>query len=235
MWIHVSKLLVINPVSVDIWDNLVLEYAERVLSPGTSIVVRHLPGAPPFIETDYERELAAPLVVKEVLRANREGFDAVVINCFDDPGLEASREVSDIPVLGIGETSLSVAMLLGYNIAIVSTGKGWSALYRRRVSALGIERRVVYISSIEVPILDLRRDVEKIKSMLLAEIERAVKEHGVDVVVLGCGGFIGLSSELSEKAGIPVVDPTLTTLKVAEAVVNLGLKHRKMKSPPETL
>lgn len=229
------KLLVINPVGVEVWNDLVLEYAKQVLSPETSIVVRHIPGAPPFIETDYERELAASLVVKEVVRANREGFNAVVINCFDDPGLEASREVSDILVLGIGETSLSVAMLLGYNIAIVSTGREWRFLYRRRISALGIEKRVVYISSIEIPILDLRKDIEKVKNALLVEVKKAVEDHGADVVVLGCGGFIGLSSELSKQVGVPVVDPTLTTLKVAEAMVKLGLKHRKIKHPLEAL
>jgi allantoin racemase len=65
----------------------------------------------------------------------------------------------------------------------------------------------------------------------LKPIERAVKEHGAEVVVLGCCGFIGLSGELSRKAGIPVIDPAITTLKAAEALTKLGLKHLKIKSP----
>lgn len=225
------RLLVINPVGVDVWNNLVLEYARTVISPDVDVVVRHISGAPPFIETEYEKELAAPLVVREVLRANDEGFNGVVINCFDDPGLEASREVSSIPVLGIGETSLAAAMLLGYNIAVISTGREWSAIYRRRASQLGVEKRVVYVSGIDIPILDLRKEIEKVKTLLVKEIERAIRDHGADVAVLGCGGFIGLADELSKVTGIPVIDPTITTLKIAEAIIKLKLKHRKVKSP----
>lgn len=224
------KLLIINPVGVDVWNELTLSYATQVLSPDAKVAVRNIPDAPPYIETEYEKELAAPLVVREVLRASKEGFHGVIINCFDDPGLEASREVSDIPVFGIGETSLMVAMLLGYNVGIVSTGREWSTLYRRRASQLGIEKRVVYISGIEVPILELRKDVDKVVGLLAEEIEKA-KDLGVDVIVLGCGGFIGLADKLSRVTGVPVVDPTLTTLKVAEAFVKLGLRHRKVKSP----
>lgn len=224
------KLLIINPVGVDVWNELTLSYATQVLSPDAKVAVRNIPDAPPYIETEYEKELAAPLVVREVLRASKEGFHGVIINCFDDPGLEASREVSDIPVFGIGETSLMVAMLLGYNVGIVSTGREWSTLYRRRASQLGIEKRVVYISGIEVPILELRKDVDKVVGLLAEKIEKA-KDLGVDVIVLGCGGFIGLADKLSSVTGVPVVDPTLTTLKVAEAFVKLGLRHRKVKSP----
>lgn len=225
------RLLVINPVGVDVWNDLVLNYARTVLSPDVDVTVKHIPGAPPFIETEYEKELAAPLVVREVLKANEEGFKGVIINCFDDPGLEASREVSSIPVFGIGETSLIIAMLLGYNIAVISTGKEWSTIYRRRVSQLGVEKRVVYISGIDVPILDLRKEIERVKILLVKEIEKAVRDYCVNVAVLGCGGLIGLADELSEITGIPVIDPTITTLKIAEAVIKLKLKHRKVKWP----
>ncbi|MEM0045877.1 MAG: aspartate/glutamate racemase family protein, partial [Desulfurococcaceae archaeon] len=222
---------VINPVSVDVWDDLVLKYAKTVLSSDVEVAVRHIPSAPPFIETEYEKELAAPLVVREVLKASEEGFKGVVINCFDDPGLEASREVSSIPVLGIGETSLMTAMLLGYNIAVISTGREWSTIYRRRASQLGVERRIVYISGIDVPILDLRKEIERVKALLVGEIKKAIRDYGADVAVLGCGGLIGLADELSETTGIPVIDPTITTLKIAEAIIKLKLKHRKVKSP----
>ncbi|MEM4863322.1 MAG: aspartate/glutamate racemase family protein [Candidatus Nezhaarchaeales archaeon] len=87
------KLLIINPVGVDIWNELTLSYAKQVLSFDVEVVVRNIPGAPPYIETEYEKELVAPLVIKEVVKAGKEGFHGVIINCFDDPGLEGSREV----------------------------------------------------------------------------------------------------------------------------------------------
>ena len=221
------KLLIINPVSTSIWNDYTLQYARYILSRDIDIHVRNLPKAPPAIECDYDRDLAAPYVVEEVVKANKEGFSGIVINCFDDPGLEASREVSDVLVLGIGETSLVTALLLGYRVAVISTGRNSRLAYYRKAVALGLEKRIVYTSGIDVSVLSLRKDLDRVKGMLLGEIRRAVEVYGVEVVVLGCGGFIGLAEELSKASGIPVIDPTLVTLKVAEFLIKLGIRHSK--------
>jgi allantoin racemase len=221
------KLLVLNPVSVDLWNTLVYNYVKSVLEPSTEVVVKSIKEAPQAIECDYDKALAEHLVVREVVEAEKEGFSAVVINCFDDPGLRAAREVVDIPVFGIGETSLYYALVLGDNIAIVSTGRNSVVVYRRKARELGIDSRVVYVSGIEVPVLELRSSEKLVKSMLVNEISRAVSEYGAQVAVLGCGGFIGLAEELSKECGIPVVDPTLVTVKIAEMSAKLGYKHSK--------
>ncbi len=222
------RLLIINPVSISMWNEYVLQYAKSILSRDVEVEVRSLPKAPPAIESEYDRDFAAPYVVEEVVKANREGFSGVVINCFDDPGLEASREISDIPVLGIGETSMVMALLLGYRIAVISTGRNSRLTYYRRAVSLGIDRRIVYTSGIEVPVLSLRKDLDRVKELLLNEIKKAIEIYGAEVIVLGCGGFIGLAEDLSKMSGVPVIDPTLVTLKVAESIVRLGLRHSKI-------
>jgi len=228
MGFKLSKILIINPVGTYLWDDITLQAVKKIVNPDTEVIVRSLKGAPPAIECDYDRDLAVPYVINEVIRASKEGFDAIVINCFDDPGLHAAREVTDVLVLGIGETTITAALLLGYRIAIISTGKHSRNVYYRRAVSLGIADRVVYTSGIDVEVLDLRKDLDKVKSMLVEEINRAVKEYGAEVIVLGCGGFLGLAEELSKDLGIPVLDPTLTTVKIAEALIKLGLKHSKI-------
>jgi len=222
------KILIINPVGTDLWDDLTLKAVKDIVNPNTEVVVRSLKTAPPAIECEYDRDLAAPHVINEVIKANKEGFDAVIINCFDDPGLYAAREVSDTLVLGIGETTITTALLLGYRIAIISTGRHSRNVYYRRAVSLGIADRVTYTSGIDIKVLDLRRNLSKVKTMLMKEISKAVKEYGAEVVVLGCGGFLGLADELSRELGIPVLDPTLTTVKVAETLITLGLRHSKV-------
>lgn len=191
-------------------------------------MVRSLKEGPPAIESEYDRDLAAHHVIKEVLRANEEGFDAIVINCFDDPGLHAAREVSDTLVLGIGETSIITALNLGYRIAIISTGKYSRNVYYRKAAALGILDRVAYTGGVEIEVLDIRKDLNKVKKMLVDEIRKAIEEFGAEVIVLGCGGFIGLAEELTRETKVPVIDPTLITVKVAEALATLKLKHSKL-------
>ena len=228
MGFKLPRILIINPVGTDLWNDLTLQAVKEVVNPNTEVIVRSLKGAPPAIECDYDRDLAAPYVIKEVIKAGKEGFDAVIINCFDDPGLYAAREVTDILVLGIGETTIVTALLLGYRIAIISTGKHSRNVYYKRAVSLGIADRVVYTSGVDIKVLDLRRNLSKVKSMLIEEINKAVKEYGAEVIVLGCGGFLGLAKELSKELSIPVLDPTLTTVKVAEALTTLGLKHSKI-------
>ncbi len=224
------KLLVLNPVSTDVWNDLTLTHVKKILSPEVEVSVRSLSEGPPAIESEYDRDLAAPHVVSEVIKASKEGFHAVVINCFDDPGLRASREVSKILVLGIGETSLAVATLLGYRIAVISTGSRYSrTAYYRRAIELGLEKRVVYASGVDIRVLDLRKDLNTVKKALLDEAKKAINEFNAEVIVLGCSGLIGLSEELSEVLGVPVVDPTLVTVGLAEAMIKLGLRHYSYK------
>ncbi len=229
------RILVINPVATSKWDELTQSFLEKHASPETSIVVRSLREGPESIESEYDRDLVAHHVVEEVVRAEKEGFDAVVINCFDDPGLHAARERVKILVLGIGETSIITALLLGHRIAIISTGRNARALYHKKALELGVLDRVAYTSGIELGVLEMREDLELLKKQVLAEARKAIEEYGAEVIVLGCGGFIGLTKELEEELGVPVIDPTLTTFKVAEALASIGLRHSKafLYNPPE--
>ena len=45
-------------------------------------------------------------IIENVRRAEREGFDAVIIGVLQDPGLAEARTVVDIPVIGYGEVSM---------------------------------------------------------------------------------------------------------------------------------
>ena len=52
--------------------------------------------------------------------AERDGFDAVIIHCFIDPGLRAARERVRIPVVGPGEVTLRAGASLNRKIGMVT-------------------------------------------------------------------------------------------------------------------
>src|SRR5437773_8798057 len=66
------------------------------------IVVERVPieRGPASIESEFDEALAAPDVIARAIEAERDGCDAVVVNCFGDPGVRAAREAVGIPVLG---------------------------------------------------------------------------------------------------------------------------------------
>ena len=92
-----------------------------VCDPGTEFEVHGIEGAGgvgdqyrylEFIETQE--------VLANVERATREGFDAFLIGNIADPGLREAREITDMPVLGLGETSGHFASLMAGNFALVT-------------------------------------------------------------------------------------------------------------------
>src|SRR5438105_4753589 len=55
----------------------------------------------------------AAQAIRNTIEAERQGFDAVVIGHFQEPGLLESRVAVDIPVVGLGEATMLHACTLG--------------------------------------------------------------------------------------------------------------------------
>lgn len=53
------------------------------------------------------------------VNAQEEGFDAVFIDCMGDPMLDELRQVLDIPVVGMGESSVVMSVLMGRKFAFI--------------------------------------------------------------------------------------------------------------------
>lgn len=223
------RILIVIPVSTKQWNKPTKRNASRYVSSNTKIDVVNLEKAPEAIENHYDVALAAPATVEAVIEAERKGYDAVVIGCFDDPGLHAARERVSIPVVGLGETSMTTASLLGNKFAVISTGKNSGAIYERKAMELGLTKRLTYSSGIDVPVLKITKDKAKVRQRLLKEAKKATDEFGAEAIVLGCGGMMGFSEEMSKILKVPVIDPLLITVKMAETLATLGLKHSKAR------
>lgn len=223
------RILIVIPVSTKQWNEPTKRNASNYVSSNTKIDVVNLEKAPEAIENHYEVALAAPATVEAVIEAERKGYDAVVIGCFDDPGLHAARERVSIPVVGLGETSMTTASLLGNKFAIISTSKKSGAINERKAMDLGLIKKLAYSSGIDVPVLKLTKDKAKVRQRLLKEAKKAIDEFGAEAIVLGCGGMMGFSEEMCKILKVPVIDPLLITVKTAETLATLGLKHSKAR------
>lgn len=73
------------------------------------LVVDSIVKGPASIESEYDEVLAAPWIVEKAAWADRNGFDAMIIDCMGDPALEAAREIVKIPVIGPCQSSMAFA------------------------------------------------------------------------------------------------------------------------------
>ncbi|RLF80055.1 hydrogenase expression protein HupH, partial [Thermococci archaeon] len=160
------------------------------------------------VETFYDDEIAAPYVVDKAVQAEKDGYNGVIVDCFNDPGLEGAREACNIPVVGAGESSILLALSLGDTFTILSTSAENYVRRKpsRRILKLGVEKRFASIRGIGIPVYQIPH-TDTLVDILTKEGIKAVREDNADVLILGCTGLGGLAKSIERKVRVPVVDP----------------------------
>jgi len=233
----VPKILVINPILQSEFDKADKEFFARKFGSSLEIEVESIDFGPASIESYYDEVLAAPFVVKKVIEAEKRGFNAVVINCFLNPGIHAARENVNIPVIGPGEAAIHMALMIGEGFSIIDPGprKYVSYVPPEQVRKMGVTEHFVSVRGAGVAVLDITKNLEKTTKMIGEQAKLAVEEDGADIVVLGCTGLVGLAPRLQEMIGTPVIDPALAALRMAEALCGMDLIPNRVAypKPPE--
>jgi allantoin racemase len=81
-----TRVLWINPLGTDAFDEPIRDELERVKRPDTEVEVRSLGRGPHHLEYACYEAAAVPDLLAMLVQAEREGFDAAVIGCFYDTG-----------------------------------------------------------------------------------------------------------------------------------------------------
>lgn len=204
-------------------------YLQETASPGTEVVMIPNPESPPAIVDAYESHLAAVHTTRLVRQAQDDGFDAAIIWCGDDPGLEAARQRVTIPVVGPATASLSVARLLGDTFGYISSD-GSPAHIWQRVRAAGLGDRLKSVACLPIEVLAIRADLDRTYALTEAAIAEGVAA-GAHSFMLGCMAMWGMAPELTRRTRIPVIDGGQTALLTAEMLVRLGISQSSAAYP----
>jgi len=224
----IMKIMVINPNTSESMTKRLRIELNRFKRSTTSLTVVNPNTGPYSIECAYDEAYAVPPTLELVKKANEEGYDAVIIACFSDPGLMAAREISMIPVIGIEETSFHVAAMLGAKFSILTPRRERIPAKRADVHAKGMDCFLSSVRSLDLSVAETDENPEKTKRRILEVATKAVREDGAEVIILGCAGMAGYAQEIEEKIGAKVIDPPAVALKLAEVIVDLGLSHSKI-------
>lgn len=217
----------------------VMDDRERMLlaavSPGTEISVDCIRKGPDELDCHTDEAFAAPELVKMAIQAEKDGYDAIVIYCFSDVGLEALRENVKIPVIAPGEVTLSVAQTLCSRFVVV-TGAGWNIprTYRRMMRNCIAREKMQAVLALDIPAEKMRVNPNATREHLELVCEEAVGKYQADGVILGCLGMAGYGDELERKYPVKVLDPAFIAVAYAEMCVRLGLRHIPAQYHPFT-
>ena len=220
------KIKVIIPVSTNKWDENVESDYRRLKRPETSIDIIHLKHGPEAIQSEYDEANVTPFILEEVTLSVRRAYDAIIIYCFSDPALSAAREISTIPVLGIGESSQLFAMGLADRVGILATVDQTIPKIRRKIAVKGFSSRFPSIHALNIPVLDYDH-AEKVMNRALDVVSLMVNQDRIEALLLGCGSLLNIKERIQDALSIPVVAPGEVALKHAEMLVELRLSHSK--------
>jgi allantoin racemase len=229
------RLRVVTPITTT--GFMCAEQIAPLVRPDTELSYVEIEHGPASIECEFDAMLATPDTVARIVAAEQEGVDAVVINCMDDPGLRAAREMVSIPVLGPCETAMHLAAMLAHRFSVVTVLDHLEPQFANQAKVYGVADKLASVRSVSIPVLDLESDEERLVEALATQSARTVEEDGAHAIIFGCTGMLGVAEAVARTleargiTGVPVLDPLVAALKMAAAIVDLGLTHSKRTYP----
>jgi Asp/Glu/hydantoin racemase len=216
------------------YETTLMDYLNSVARPGTEVIIHGVEIASGHLDRHPTEEvLHSHQVVANLIRAQREGYDAFCVGNAYDPAFYALREVADIPVCTLAEASMHLACLLAPNFAILCHE---DPLLRRvvlLVKRYGLQDRFIECGSCNLSLQELLKAFEKPDIFLAParEVAREAKKKGVCMFINGEGviNMILAKHSVREIEGIPVLEGGGALIKMAEMFVdfkNLGIADR---------
>lgn len=214
-----------------------LERLRAWASPGVDVDIGLPENGPGSVESRTDAALTVPELLKSVEQSERDGYHAVIVSCYSDPGMEAARELVSIPVVGSGQASMHVAAQLGGRFSIIAPRDGAGSRAYENPRKYGLSQNYASTRGVGLSVMDLAKDRDRTIERIVEVGRRAVDEDGADTLILGCMSmaFHDITGELSERIGVPVVNPVPASLALAEFLARNGLSHSRTAypSPPK--
>lgn len=213
------RVLVFNPNSTVSMTDGIVAAARAAAASDVEIVGRTNTGAPPAIQGEADGLAATPGVVAAARGAANEGFDALVLACFDDVGLVEARSATPLPVIGVGQAAYHAAMLYGGTFTVITTLAVSVPVIEAVIAGHGFSAHCARIRASGVPVLDLERDPDGSRQILMGCARTAAAEDHASAIVLGCAGMAPFGPDMHAASGLPAVDGVAAAVGLARTMV----------------
>lgn len=202
----------------------------RSVAPGTKVDVHGLSeGAAIADQYRYLEFVDTQEIMANGLRAEQEGYDAFLIGNIFEPGLHALREVLNIPVLGLCESAIHLACMMGPGFSVVNVNPKFVRRVTENIAGAGLAGKLVSIEHMQIErgaVLDSAFEDEELRQTVVEQFATAARQgiaRGAEVII-PAGGIV---MSLLAHAGIhaidkaPIVNGVIGLLKMAELAVQM--------------
>jgi len=175
----------------------------------------------------------APAIVKKIIWAQENGYDAVVSSNTFDPGVDGGRLAVDIPVIGPLRTSMHAALTLADRVGITVPLASHVPYTRRILRSYGLESFVTKI----LPIGVYGKDIKERKNEIFdktANLIRALVDDGAEIIVPLGGALIPYvvdPADLAKATGVQVLNTKVICIRFAEMCVTFKITQSAITYP----
>lgn len=185
--------------------------------------------SPPATTTHALTEFRmAGAFVRSAVEAERQGYDGMAITHFQDAGLAEVKSVTELPVMGLGETSLFHACTLGRKLGLVTINPVFVPWHEDQVIRYGLQSRVVGVRAVQATVKDFIDAFASPEAYerLYPKWERECRillDAGADVIVPAGGLPMMLfgSAHGANIDGAPVINGITVLAKSIETAIKL--------------
>ena len=226
------RLLIINPNTTAAMTDKIRQAGEAFLPRDWLITAVSGRFGPRYIASRATFAVASHAAI-DAFAAHAAGHECVLLACFGDPGLDALREASAVPVIGLVEASAIEASAMGRRFSIVTGGALWEPMLRESLQMRGLAGPLASIRTVAPDGGMIARDPEAAMRLLADACTACITQDGAEVVVLGGVGLIGLAHRIEPLVGAPVICSVMAGFRAAIAAQ--PTRHKPRLSPPSPI
>ncbi|MBC7001478.1 aspartate/glutamate racemase family protein [Photobacterium sp. BZF1] len=230
------RIQLINPNTCQGMTDKIALCAQHIALPTTQITACSPEHGPETIECARDEVLASAGLLDVIRECEQETNkpDAYIVACFGDPALDAAKELTEAPVLGIAQAAFHAASLVAHRFSVVTTLARTIPTAEHLLQRYGLAERCCAIRAIELPVLALEQTDNATFQQLLAACRETLHYDGAEAIVLGCAGMSDLVSDLQSELGVPIIDGVTAAVSLAESLHRLSLSTSKVATyaPP---
>jgi Asp/Glu/hydantoin racemase len=213
-----------NKVYVD----ALVEFLNEVADPGFTFEFRGVDPPDRHLSRMTEWRCAIQ-AIGSALQAERDGVDAIILGHFQDAGLWELRAGCDVPVVGLGESSMLWACQLGFRFGLITLNPVFERWHEDQVRTYALDGRFAGVRGLEASLETFMQvfagDQETIDTVLhqFRALGRELVDAGAEVII-PAGGLPALligRMETFTIDGAAVLNANAIAAKTAEQAVKL--------------
>jgi allantoin racemase len=221
-----------NDYPTDWFRKSMQKHAEKVTHENTEVTQWFLDEYSGSLQNLYLATVNNLTLVNKIIRAEKEGFHAVVIGNHADSGVQMARSIVKIPVVGPCEASLAVGSFIGEKFVMLTIREQFLRLLEQNIRLFGFQDRFITYRPVRWPEESLWKYIIEAHlgkaEKLIEHFDKIAKEcmkDGADTILVPGYPFGAALSmaEYTEVAGtgVSIVDGAAAALKIAESLAEL--------------